>query len=83
LISFIYISIELEINGKRPQKNKKYSIFLMSDNMEKNEKYDQIITLKDGRKLGYAEFGTPEGMPIFVFHGHGSSRLEITRLFCI
>ena len=44
--------------------------------MKKNEKYDQIITLKDGRKLGYAEFGIPEGIPIFYFHGHGSSRLE-------
>ncbi|MFX0004897.1 MAG: alpha/beta fold hydrolase [Candidatus Hermodarchaeota archaeon] len=41
-----------------------------------NEKYNQKITLKDGRKLGYAEFGTPEGKPIFYFHGHGSSRLE-------
>ncbi|MFX0019359.1 MAG: alpha/beta hydrolase [Promethearchaeota archaeon] len=44
--------------------------------MKKNEKYNQIITLKDGRKLGYAEFGIPEGTPIFYFHGHGSSRLE-------
>ncbi|MFW9828599.1 MAG: alpha/beta hydrolase [Candidatus Thorarchaeota archaeon] len=42
----------------------------------KNEKYDQIFILKDGRKLGYAEFGAPEGKPIFYFHGHGSSRLE-------
>ncbi len=42
--------------------------------MDKN--YDQIVKLKDGRKLGYAEFGVPEGKPIFYFHGHGSSRLE-------
>jgi pimeloyl-ACP methyl ester carboxylesterase len=48
----------------------------MSDNMKKNEKYSQIFTLKDGRKLGYAEFGKSEGMPVFYFHGHGSSRLE-------
>ncbi|MFW9999600.1 MAG: alpha/beta fold hydrolase [Candidatus Hodarchaeota archaeon] len=41
-----------------------------------NEKYNQIIKLKDGRKLGYAEFGVPEGKTIFYFHGHGSSRLE-------
>jgi len=41
-----------------------------------NEKYDQTIILKDRRKLGYAEFGLPEGKPIFYFHGHGSSRLE-------
>ncbi|MFX1419118.1 MAG: alpha/beta fold hydrolase, partial [Promethearchaeota archaeon] len=44
--------------------------------MKKNERYDQIITLKDGRKLGYAEFGIPIGKPVFYFHGQGSSRLE-------
>ncbi|MFW9879218.1 MAG: alpha/beta hydrolase, partial [Candidatus Thorarchaeota archaeon] len=44
--------------------------------MKKNEKYNQIIMLKDGRKLGYAEFGIPDAKPIFYFHGHGSSRLE-------
>ncbi|MFX1552057.1 MAG: alpha/beta hydrolase [Promethearchaeota archaeon] len=44
--------------------------------MKKNENYYQTITLKDSRKLGYAEFGIPEGKPIFYFHGHGSSRLE-------
>ncbi|UCC21134.1 MAG: alpha/beta hydrolase [Promethearchaeota archaeon] len=48
----------------------------MSINTKKNEKYNQIITLKDGRKLGYAEFGISEGKPVFYFHGHGSSRLE-------
>jgi pimeloyl-ACP methyl ester carboxylesterase len=42
----------------------------------KNEKYDQIFILEDRRKLGYAEFGVPEGKPIFYFHGYGSSRLE-------
>ncbi|MFW9970427.1 MAG: alpha/beta fold hydrolase [Candidatus Odinarchaeota archaeon] len=44
--------------------------------MDMKKEYNQIITLKDGRKLGYAEFGVPEGKPIFYFHGHGSSRLE-------
>jgi len=34
------------------------------------KKYDQIVKLKDGRKLAYAEFGVPEGKPIFYFHGH-------------
>ena len=32
--------------------------------------------MKDGRKLGYAEFGDFEGVPILYFHGHKSSRLE-------
>jgi len=25
------------------------------------------IELQDGRKLGYAEFGSPEGSPVFYF----------------
>ncbi len=40
----------------------------------------QQITLKDGRRLGYAEYGTPDGKPIFYFHGNPSSRLEGWRL---
>ncbi len=31
--------------------------------------------LPDGRWLGYAEFGDPEGQPIFFFHGLPGSRL--------
>lgn len=36
----------------------------------------KTITLKDGRKLAYAEYGDSDGKPIFHFHGSGSSRLE-------
>jgi len=32
--------------------------------------------LADGRTLGYALFGAPEGEPFFYFHGFPSSRLE-------
>jgi pimeloyl-ACP methyl ester carboxylesterase len=31
--------------------------------------------LGDGRLLGYAEYGTPQGKPVFFFHGNPSSRL--------
>ena len=44
--------------------------------MTEKDLLNQIYTLKDGRKLGYAEFGTSNGKPLFYFHGHGSSRLE-------
>lgn len=37
---------------------------------------DQIIKLKDGRKLGYAEYGDPNGKPLFYFHGWPGSRLS-------
>ena len=41
-----------------------------------NNKTNQQITLPDGRILGYAEYGSPEGMPVFYFHGFPSSRLD-------
>ena len=44
--------------------------------MNENEKFSQTIQLKDGRRLGYAEFGNPKGKPVFHFHGWPGSRLE-------
>ena len=37
---------------------------------------DRIIKLKDGRKLGFCEYGDPKGKPIFYFHGWPASRLS-------
>lgn len=34
------------------------------------------ITLRDGRRLGYAQYGDPNGTPAFYFHGTPGSRLE-------
>jgi pimeloyl-ACP methyl ester carboxylesterase len=34
------------------------------------------MTLGDGRKLGFAEYGDRYGRAVFYFHGSGSSRLE-------
>jgi pimeloyl-ACP methyl ester carboxylesterase len=34
------------------------------------------ITLPDGRRLSYAEFGQPAGRPVLYFHGAPSSRFE-------
>jgi len=48
--------------------------------MVESNKEDQVIQLKDGRKLGYAEYGDLSGKPMFHFHGHPGSRLE-ARLF--
>lgn len=36
----------------------------------------RTITVKDGRELAYAEYGEPNGHPVFFFHGTQSSRLE-------
>ena len=44
-------------------------------NMNKKSKSQQM-KLKDGHTLGYAEYGSPEGEPVFYFHGFPSSRLD-------
>lgn len=40
------------------------------------DKTNQILELKDGRKLGFAEYGVQDGIPVFHFNGSGGSRLE-------
>lgn len=35
----------------------------------------QGFLLPDGRQLGYAEYGKPDGFPVFLFHGTPGSRL--------
>jgi len=36
----------------------------------------QTVTLPDGRRLGYAQFGSVSALPVFYFHGWPGSRLE-------
>ena len=48
--------------------------------MVESNNEDQVLELKDGRKLGYAEYGDLSGKTMFHFHGHPGSRLE-GRLF--
>lgn len=44
--------------------------------MRASERLNQTVTLKDGRRLGFAEIGDPAGMPIVYCHGFPASRLE-------
>src|SRR4029079_7237537 len=37
--------------------------------------HDKQIRLSDGRRLGYAEYGDPNGRPVLFFHGFGTSRV--------
>lgn len=37
---------------------------------------NQTLTLKDGRSLGFAQFGPDAAPPVFYFHGWPGSRLE-------
>ncbi len=36
----------------------------------------RVIRLRDGRTLGYAEYGPSDGKPLLYFHGHPGSRFE-------
>jgi hypothetical protein len=33
------------------------------------------VDLRDGRSLGYAEYGRPGAWPVFYFHGSSGSRI--------
>jgi len=44
--------------------------------MLKVDKTNQTLKMKDGRTLGFAEYGDPNGKPVFHFNGSGGSRLE-------
>lgn len=37
---------------------------------------DSQITLHDGRTLAYAEYGSPDGHPVMLFHGRPGGRLQ-------
>ena len=39
------------------------------------DRVNQTLPLADGRKLGFAEYGDPDGKPLMFFHGGGGSRL--------
>lgn len=36
--------------------------------MELEDRFSLTIPLKDGRELGYGEFGDPNGTPLFHFY---------------
>src|SRR5512140_3509821 len=40
------------------------------------DKQSQQLRLRDGRRLGYAEYGASSGNVLFYFHGWPSSRFE-------
>lgn len=41
--------------------------------------HPNTITLPDSRQIGFAEYGDPNGSPIFYFNGFPGSRLEASR----
>jgi pimeloyl-ACP methyl ester carboxylesterase len=39
--------------------------------------HGRTTQLRDGRTIGYVEYGKPNGRPLFYFHGHPGSRFEV------
>ena len=37
-------------------------------------RHSRVLTLADGRQLGYAEYGDPRGIPLLALHGTPGSR---------
>ena len=37
-----------------------------------------VLALPDGRDLAFAEYGDPDGAPVFAFHGTPGSRLQVS-----
>lgn len=52
-----------------PPRDYQYRLSLLPDT-------SSTLTLSDGRKIGYAQYGDPNGKPIIVLHGILGSRLE-------
>lgn len=46
-------------------------------NQNESSQKTSFVTLRDGRKLGYSEFGLPGGKPVLYTHGHPGSRMDI------
>ncbi len=40
-------------------------------------KTDLFLQLKDGRRLGFAEYGAPNGKPVLFFHGLTGNRFDV------
>src|SRR5205823_6605134 len=41
------------------------------------ERHSRVASLSGGRRLGYADWGDPDGRPLLFFHGTPASRLAV------
>jgi len=39
-----------------------------------SDRHARVLRLSDGRRVGYAEFGDVQGLPVFAIHGTPGSR---------
>jgi pimeloyl-ACP methyl ester carboxylesterase len=51
--------------------------------MQGSGPFNQTVVLSDGRSLGFAEYGTSDQPPLFLFHGLPGSRLDIPEMWTV
>ena len=62
------------LRAGRHERTVQFKMSITSGN--RTQKRNQTVRLRDGRQLGFAEYGVSDGRPVFYFHGWPSSRLE-------
>ena len=60
----------------RPINHTAKSTLFSDDEIQKIEGTSAILTLPDGRKLGYSQYGSHAGRTVFYCHGLPGSRIE-------
>jgi pimeloyl-ACP methyl ester carboxylesterase len=61
---------------RRPEFRTTREAMTMTPTMRPPGRPDNVMRLDDGRILGYAEFGDPNGNPVMFFHGFPGSRMK-------
>lgn len=72
------IRIQFRNHRTRTPTQPHLNLHLRSTTMSSSD--GQTLSLPDGRTLGYAEYGAPNGTPLLYFHGFPPSRLEASGL---
>jgi pimeloyl-ACP methyl ester carboxylesterase len=65
-------TVERLLGGDGPTTDPESPVLQVADDIARNPK---TVTVDDGREVGYADVGDPDGTPLFVFHGFPSSRV--------
>ncbi|KAL6238325.1 hypothetical protein BDW75DRAFT_227961 [Aspergillus navahoensis] len=68
--------LELRILISRTVSTAKSLLSFVSAIYTTASRINQVLSLRDGRILGFAEYGNPKGFPLLYLHGFPSSRLE-------
>lgn len=75
-----FSSLRAWLFGSKPGTNTGVAGSSGTSVVSEEDSESRVLTLPDGRKLGYAQFGLSTGKPIFFCHGLPGSRIEAGHL---